>query len=372
MNGLADHFVRGSAPDHIRAPAGGLIDWSTVRRLAVFRALNLGDILCSVPALRALRRWVPNAHITLIGLPAARPVLEFFPGLVDEWVEFPGDPAFPEQDVATHALPAFYRAMQARRFDIAIQLHGSGARSNDIVQALGPAQWAGFVADEHETQAGRLLPWPDHLHEVHRYLALLEHIGVPTDGDRYALQPLPADVHQAQRLAGEAGLTPGRMIIVHPGARLRSRCWPVERFAAVAAALADEGWQIALTGSPSECERVQAVLARAQRPLANLCGATGLGVLAALLQRCRLLVCNDTGISHVAAGVGARSVVIASGSDVRRWAPLDTQTHRVLHKDLPCRPCAHETCPIGHPCALGVEVEQVLAAARQHLREAAR
>jgi ADP-heptose:LPS heptosyltransferase len=68
-------------------------------------------------------------------------------------------------------------------------------------------------------------------------------------------------------------------------------------------------------------------------------------------------------MSHVAAAVGAPSVVIASGSDVGRWAPHDISRHRVLWHDVPCRPCMHLACPTGHECANGVAVADVLAAA---------
>jgi ADP-heptose:LPS heptosyltransferase len=71
-------------------------------------------------------------------------------------------------------------------------------------------------------------------------------------------------------------------------------------------------------------------------------------------------VCNDTGMSHVAAATKTRSVVIASGSDTHRWAPLDHGRHRVLADYPPCRPCAFRDCPYGHPCALNVSIDQVM------------
>jgi ADP-heptose:LPS heptosyltransferase len=80
-----------------------------------------------------------------------------------------------------------------------------------------------------------------------------------------------------------------------------------------------------------------------------------------------MLVCNDTGISHLAAAVRLPSVVIASGSDVARWAPLDTGLHRVLHTPMPCRPCSYFACPIGHPCALGISIGQVMEQAQLQL-----
>ena len=74
------------------------------------------------------------------------------------------------------------------------------------------------------------------------------------------------------------------------------------------------------------------------------------------------MICNDTGISHVAAAVGTPSVVVSSGSDVARWAPLDAARHRVLWQPMACRPCSHAVCPIGHACATAIGVDEVLQA----------
>jgi ADP-heptose:LPS heptosyltransferase len=72
-------------------------------------------------------------------------------------------------------------------------------------------------------------------------------------------------------------------------------------------------------------------------------------------------------MSHVAAAVGTRSVVVASGSEVSRWAPHAVERHRVLWHDRPCRPCLHEVCPTGHECALGVGVSDVVETAQELL-----
>jgi ADP-heptose:LPS heptosyltransferase len=346
------------------------------RSIAVFRALNLGDFLCFVPALRMLRRAAPAARITLIGLPSVRDCLPRYRRYIDEFVPFPGDPAFPEQAVHRQALPAFYRAMRARHFDLALQMHGSGVRSNIIVQALGARQWAGFVPDV-AAQTDALLAWPHTQPEVLRYLLLLRHLGVPGSEagvvDAGLEFPLDAADHaKADALSRRLHMDLTQTVFLHPGARLASRRWPVERFAAVGRHLARDGWRIALTGSAGERALTDAVC-RAIGPAAqDLAGDTDLGMLASLLRRGRLLICNDTGVSHVAAALHTPSVVIASGSDVGRWAPLDIHRHPVLHASVPCRPCAWDDCPVpGHPCATGVSVKSVVRQARRQLQQGA-
>jgi ADP-heptose:LPS heptosyltransferase len=90
--------------------------------------------------------------------------------------------------------------------------------------------------------------------------------------------------------------------------------------------------------------------------------------LTALIDGARLVVTNDTGVRHVAAARGTPCVAVACGSDVRRW-PASEPTQRLLHADVPCRPCMHDRCPIGHSCAHGVESREVLAAADELLEQ---
>jgi ADP-heptose:LPS heptosyltransferase len=338
--------------------------------IAVFRALQLGDMLCAVPALRALRRAFPQTRILLIGLPNAGEFVNRFHAYVDELIDFPGIPAFPEQAPRANELPAFFRRVRGLHVDVALQMHGSGRQSNPIVAQLGAERWGGFVDEAAGEIPGCRMPWPDDLPEPRRYLALLRYLGIDADDDALEFPVSRADHDDAKQLLGRHALNPEKLILMHVGARLPSRRWPLERYAALARELVRLGWHVALTGMRSEAPLARSLREQAGVPLTDLCGQTHLGSLAALLKVARLLICNDTGVSHVAAGVGAMSVVIACGSDQRRWAPLDSARHVVLAADMPCRPCAFEDCPIGHPCALAVTVPDVLRRVQSQLQGA--
>jgi ADP-heptose:LPS heptosyltransferase len=182
---------------------------------------------------------------------------------------------------------------------------------------------------------------------------------------------LRADDHRAaERLLRAFAIDPARAVIVHPGAQWPSRRWPLDRFAQVADAVYEAGFKVIITGTGTEVALADAVRERMRHPAVSLAGRTSLGALAALVARVRLVIANDTGVSHVAAALRTPSVIVASGSDTRRWAPLDHQRHHVLSHDVPCRPCAYRVCPVGHVCALGVGVEDVLRVVARKLATA--
>lgn len=302
------------------------------RRVAVFRALQLGDLLCAVPAFRALRAALPNAEIVLVGLPWAHAFVARFARYLDGFRAFPGFPGLPEQPPRLNEIPPFLAALQAERFDLALQLHGSGVRTNAIVELFGARHNAGYYAPgQHCPDEERFWPYPDDEHEVRKHLRLLEALGVPSRGEAIEF-PLNADDERDwQQLPEARELTPGSYVCVHPGARGVARRWPPESFAAVADALAATGRRVVLTGSRDEAALTRAVAARMHAPCLDLAGRTSLGALGVLLSGAALLVSNNTGVMHLAAGLRVPSVTLFHEEAERdRWAPLDTERHRVV------------------------------------------
>jgi ADP-heptose:LPS heptosyltransferase len=187
----------------------------------------------------------------------------------------------------------------------------------------------------------------------------MEFLGVPAQGSELEFPILGEEWREVATVRAACGLRPGEYACVHPGARASARRWAPERFAAVADLLAARGLRIVLTGIDEESEVAGAVARSMHTGCVNLAGKTPLGVLAPLLTGARLLVCNDTGISHVAEALRVPSVVIYTGSSPERWAPPDGARHRAVFAPVDCRPCEFRECPIGHPCASRVEVEEV-------------
>ena len=335
-----------------------LLDPASVRRIVVFRALMLGDLLCATPALRALRAGFPDASITLVGLPWAADLAARLAS-IDRFVEFPGYAGLPERVADTAALPGFLSALRAERFDLAVQLHGSGRIVNPLVAAFGARHTAAFAQPgDFRPDPALTTAWPAFGHEIERLLQLIDTIGVPRRGTKIEFPLDIADVawRTSQRLQR------GSYVIVHPGAQLPSRRWPVERFAEVAAALVRHGQRVVITGSADEAPLAHAIATKCAAQIVDLTGRTTLWQLGALVEGAALVVANDTGISHIAAAFATPSVIVSCGSDPARWAPLDRQRHRVLAAPAACRPCAHIVCPTQHECAVETSVDDVLDA----------
>jgi ADP-heptose:LPS heptosyltransferase len=289
-------------------------------------------MLCAVPALRALRNTVPQARITLVGLPWARQFADRFSAYVDAFIPFPGHPLLPEQEVRHDELTAFYATLCSTDTTLALQLHGSGDISNEIVSGFGARAMAGYTrGDPVHGERTLLLEYPQAGAEPDRLLQLVETLGACAAGQHLEF-PLSREDDRELRESGVAnGLSPGSYICIHPGARVRDKCWPPERFAEVADRLAHEfGVDVVLTGSAAEAGLAVEVASHMKTRPVNAAAPISIGAMAALMRGARLLVCNDTGVSHIAAGLQLKSVVIFSKADIARWAPLDRHSHRCI------------------------------------------
>ena len=301
------------------------------RRIVVFRALKLGDLLCTVPAFRALRHAFPDAHIALLSLPWAAEFVRLFPDYFDEFIHFPGWPGLPEQAVDPTRTVGFLAQMQARQWDVAIQMQGNGTFVNGLLSLFGANAVAGYFPqnrpEERMGEPALWLAYPQPAHEVKRHVQLMTFLGLDSTG--YELEFPKTSVPAALPATMQTLDRP--YICIHAGG-ISGRRWPETSFARVADTLADQGFAIVLTGSLSEQTITQAVQQHMRHPAIDLTGQTDLITLGAVLRQSTLLVSNDTGVSHVAAACQVPSVVIFTSADPAEWAPLNEQRHRVIRE----------------------------------------
>ena len=282
----------------------------------VLRALGLGDLLTGVPALRALRRGRPGERIVLAA-PAGLAPLAALTGAVDAVLPQAG----------------LDRPLATDRPRLAVNLHGRGPQSTDLLRATRPGELWSY---------GEGPQWRDGEHEVDRWCRLLAHHGVPAD---------PADL--ALERPAVASPAPGA-VVLHPGAAAGARRWPVDRFAAVAVALGREH-RVVATAGPSERDLAEAVGTEVLTP--------DLLELAALVADAALVVCGDTGVAHLATAYGTPSVLLFGPTPPAEWGPR-SGPHTVLWTGGRGDP--HGAHP--DPGLLRISVADVLTAARRTVR----
>ncbi len=333
-------------------------------RILVVQTSHLGDLVLSTPLLRELRRIAPETSIDVVTTPAggelyaARPAVDRVLVYDKRW-----------RPSGARSGWRLVRHLLRTPYGVAIAAQRS-ARSGLMLLLSGAARRIGFRGAAGEWSYRERVTWKPARHAVRRYLALAEPLGGSSESAdaRPRLTVTPDAARRADRLLASAGIGPGTPILaVAPGALWATKRWTVEGFAAVLDGARKRGLSAVLLGSASEralCERV-AALSEAGAPV--LAGRTGILELAALLQRCRALVSNDSGPAHVAAAVGT-PVAAVFGPTVPEfgYTPRGAATRIVQHEGLDCRPCDRhgpQVCPLGHfQCMRGIGPERVTAA----------
>jgi ADP-heptose:LPS heptosyltransferase len=302
----------------------------SIKKIAIFRALQLGDMLCAIPAIRALRNAYPDAEITLLGLPWAKSFIERFNNYFDRFIHFPGYPGLPEQVSNTEAFAKFLPFMQQQQFDLILQMQGNGSIVNPMVELFGAKYTAGFSIEGHYSpDNGLFLPYPDHGSEIERHMMLMEFLDIPSQGFELEFPLNEQDFDEFDNL--HLDIEPGRYVCIHPGSKGIWRQWPVEYFASLADFCTDQGYKVVITGTKDELAIVDSVTKNMKYEPINTAGKTSLGTVGVLIKNAALLISNCTGVSHMAAAFKTPSIVISMDGEPQRWGPIDKQLHHTLN-----------------------------------------
>ncbi len=269
-------------------------------RVLVLRALGLGDAITGIAALRAVRRRWPDAEVVIA-----------CPGHIGVWLCGLG---VADRVLCTSGLD--HLEWTGPPPDVAVNLHGRGPQSHRLLASLGPRTLVAFRCPAAGVRSGPL--WSDDEHEVDRWLRLLEAAGATGTPEDLRLGPRPGSG------------TPRREgpVVIHPGAASVARRWPASRWAAVAAALADDH-PIVVTGVSAEAATCAAVAADPR--IVNRCGLDDLHGLTHLVAQARLVLSGDTGVAHLATALGTPSVTLFGPLSPDLWGPrLDVDLHTAV------------------------------------------
>jgi ADP-heptose:LPS heptosyltransferase len=330
-------------------------------RLLAVRLDSLGDMLVTGPGIRAMAAG--GAEVTVLAGPRGTDAARMLPGVHDVWTwECPWILASPSP-VDAGDIQALVERVREAAFDAALvftSFHQSPLPTALLLRLAG-VPWLGAISEDYP---GSLLDLrhqvEDDLPEPVRALSLATAAGyspAPPDG---SLDPAGLDVRRD--LPDLRALLPDQpYVVLHPGASVPARAWPRQRCAEAVEELADDGWQVVVTGTPDD----QALCAEvAGRHGIDLSGQTPLVELAAVLAGSAAAVVANTGPAHLAAAVGTPVVsLFAPTVPAARWAPYGVPVALLGDQQAACRGSRAATCPVpGHPCLSSVTGRDVAAA----------
>jgi heptosyltransferase-2 len=339
---------------------------SAPRRVLVKEVNWLGDIVISLPALKAIRRALPDAHLSVL---VKEEFASFFDGSgwVDEVIGY---------RVSRGARGLVDRCsiidgIRHRKHDLAVLFPNSFESA--LWAALGGVTYrAGFARDGRSLLlTHRSTPSAEVLgtHQVHYYLEMLrETLGIEGDADDYAL-----DVHEPYRLDVRQWLAErrrrpqGRLFVLAPAAAYGpAKEWPMDRYAALIDLLdIHEGAECVLIGAPAERARCEQIAAASKSGAIVGAGEANIGEVIALLSIADGFAGNDSGCMHLAGALGIPTVGIFGSTSPARTAPLGRRS-RVIYRQIECSPCLARTCRFGHyRCLTEIGAEEVARSLEQ-------
>lgn len=344
-------------------------EFKDVKNILVLKLRHIGDVLLTVPAIRALKETFPRARVTALVNSGTEDMLTLNP-LVDEVIKF---------DRSIKGLPlagrikgelGFLSGLRSRDFDLSIDLTGgdrpallgflSGARYR-----LGYDVRAGFKGKKYLYTHAAPEP-PRHTHTVLKDLGLLRRFGIDTMDLSVDIFTSPEDDAFVNRLLGENGVAGHEPVAhVHPASRWFFKCWTNEGMARVMDGLAEKGFKVVVTSGADlrEIKKSRAIMGMMRSSGVDLSGRLTLKQTASLSKRSAIFFGVDSAPMHMAAASGAKVVAVFGPSGAFHWGPWDNMAaarqptpypeesgvqtfgrNVVIQKAWECVPCGKDGC----------------------------
>jgi ADP-heptose:LPS heptosyltransferase len=339
------------------------------QRVCIYRIGNIGDTACAISAMYAIRRAYPRAHLTLLTSPGkagaigARELLEGVSWL-DEIV------VYNSEDIATaRGRLDLIRNLRTRNFDVWIELPVVAAslltqfRNMAVARSVG-AQWGFGWRYEPRFAARAQTEFAEFPDEVDRLLEIIRAAGFAAHDSGFPLELSESNRQIVDELLHNAGVAAAEALVAFaPGAKLEPNRWPADRFIEVGKNLAARGCSVVVLGGASDAQMCGRIAKTVGPNAASLAGKITVRESCEVLARCAMLICNDSGVQHLASAVGTPCISLFTRREFPgMWWPHGRQ-NQVLMKNVECHTCFLDTCPFDNKCIKAIGIDEVIAAA---------
>jgi ADP-heptose:LPS heptosyltransferase len=305
----------------------------TFDKILVIRQHNqMGDMILAIPAFRAIRVAYPRARIGVVSSSLNRDVLLNNPYL---------DRLFLYDKRNPFSMVRMVRDLRREKYDLVVVLHTVSFSFTSVALAVLSRAEIRIGSTSRElgdrltgSYLNLTLPLPSEeelarMNESEHNLFPLDAIGIGTVDLTPVIVPTPECSRWAEKFDSEHWAPECIRLVVHPGAGKAENIWPPRSHARVVNELNRlRPVSVIVVEGPRDAAAVSAFV-EACDVVPTVVGKRSIGEVAALMRRADLVICNDTGVMHVAASVGARTLAVFGPTDPNRWAPRAEQLHVV-------------------------------------------
>jgi len=340
-----------------------------MKKILIARTDRIGDVILSLPAIKAVRKAFPGDYIAIMVQPRIDDILKGNPD-IDEVIVY--DKNKKHKGVLKNL--GFIKWLKAKKFDMVLNLH-STKRMNLLCFLAGIPVRIGYARGKADFLLTDKIKYTKKLgekHEVEYSLDVLRHLGISPEFSLPYIYIQSEDEKKADEILGDLGINKGeKFAILHPGASCRSKMWPLENFAKTGDMLVEDLKIKAMINlAPDQAWLGEKVRAMMKNKPVFFCEPTTLGELAALFKKASLVISNDSGPVHIAAATRAPVISIFGrnqpGLSPVRWRPLGDKSV-AIHKDVGCVECLAHDCKKGFLCLEAIKPEEILEEARKLL-----
>ena len=327
-------------------PRGAQVDVPPESVLFI-RPGGIGDAVLLIPALRVLQTAYPGCRIDILAEKRNAAAFILCPGI---------------NRVHRYDSPSGLAAVLCGGYDVVVDTEQWYRLSAIIARSVRAPRSIGFAVNERKRLFTHPVSYSQEEYEAYSFFRLLRPLGIdPPKELPIPFLALPAAaVHVARKLLAPLHGKP--FVAMFPGASIPEKEWGPDNFRGVASALAEAGIAVVLVGGKDSRGAGDRI---AEGGVAlNLAGKGSLPESSALIGEARVLVSGDSGLLHIAAGLGTSTVSIFGPSDPGKWSPKG-ERHQAFGSSLPCAPCSRfgtvTPCTAESHC-MGATVSQVAAA----------
>jgi lipopolysaccharide heptosyltransferase II len=322
----------------------------SVNSLLIIRPGGIGDAVLLAPAIRSLRKTCPTIHITVLAERRNAGVFPLISG-VDRLLCYdrPRD---------------LLQALQSS-YDVVIDSEQWHRLSAIVARFASAPVKIGFDTNERRRMFTHPILYSHDDYEAASFVRLLEPLDFQpgsVESEAPFLSVPDAVSNKAAAVLLES-LPAQPFVAVFPGASIPERRWGADRFRRVAEVLTAFGIRVVVVGGKEDRQQGEEIVARALG--LNLAGLTSLAETVAVIQKSALLLSGDSGVLHIAVGLGVPTVSLFGPGRAKKWAPQGDQ-HIVINKGLACSPCTTfgttPPCPINARCMRDITVDEVVNA----------